>query len=434
VQIENDGVAMSGQATNLFHDYQQTGRLDLLNAAIESFRDLVATIPPDHCDRPMYLFSLGVALRSRFERTGQLVDLDQAITAGRDAVNTAPPDHPDRAVYLSNLGLVLQTRFERADQQADLGDAVAAAGDAVSTTAPDRSKRHAYSVNLRLALRQLEGTLEVLLQWVGGWIERLTEDRGGGRLTVRFALLVLAITLLGTAGGLAGALVLPKTYGARAEILYPISRGQGGDPLRQDRQLSTQLVFLKSRAVLGPVTQKHGRQFEELDKDVSVKVLENSEVIQVEAHGSTELAAMQTLQAVMDGYLALAGQLSGAARDLEIQLAGGRQNSAQLQTWVQELTTAVLAGTATQTSLNEARAQLAASLDREKVIQARIDEVKLTGQVGPNTQLLTPPYSLPDPVSPQPLVAAGTGALVGLLVAGGVVVVVVVGARRRTKW
>ncbi len=433
MQIENDGVAMSGQATDLFHDYQRTGRLDLLNAAIESFRDLVATIPSDHCDRPMYLFSLGVALRSRFERTGQLVDLDEAITAGRDAVNTAPLDHPDRAVYLSNLGVVLQTRFERADQQVHRGDAVATAGDAVSTTALDRSKRHAYSANLCLALRQFRGTLEVLLQWVGGWIERLTEDRGGGRLTVRFGLLVLAIILLGTASGLAGALVLPKTYGARAEILYPISQGQGGDPLRQDRQLSTQLVFLKSRAVLGPVTQKQGRQFEDLDEDVSVKVLENSEVIQVEAHGSTELAAMQTLQAVMDGYLALADQLSGAARDLEIQLAGARQNSTQLQTRVQELTTAVLAGTATQTSLNEARTQLAASSDRERVIQARIDEVKLTGQVGADTQLLTPPYSLPDPVSPQPLIAAGTGALVGLLVAGGVVVVVLVGARRRTK-
>jgi uncharacterized protein involved in exopolysaccharide biosynthesis len=132
----------------------------------------------------------------------------------------------------------------------------------------------------------------------------------------------------------------------------------------------------------------------------------------------------------MDGYLALAGQLSGVAHNLETQLAGARQNSTQLQTRVQELTTAVLAGTATQTSLNDARAQLAASLDREKMIQARIDEVKLTGQVGSNAQLLTPPYSLPDPVSPQPLIAAGTGALVGLLVAGGMAAV---GARRRTK-
>jgi uncharacterized protein involved in exopolysaccharide biosynthesis len=72
-------------------------------------------------------------------------------------------------------------------------------------------------------------------------------------------------------------------------------------------------------------------------------------------------------------------------------------------------------------------------LDREKVIQARINELKLTGQVGPDVQLLTPPYSLLNPVSPQPLIAAGTGALVGLLVAGGVVVALVVGTQRRAK-
>ncbi|MGH3802223.1 MAG: hypothetical protein ACRDTD_19215, partial [Pseudonocardiaceae bacterium] len=105
-------------------------------------------------------------------------------------------------------------------------------------------------------------------------------------------------------------------------------------------------------------------------------------------------------------------------------------NTARIQTQVEQLTPAVLAGNATQASLNDARAQLTASLDREKAIQARIDEINLTGRSGPNAQLLTAPYVLPDPVSPQPLIAAGTGALVGLLVAGGVVAV---GARRRTR-
>jgi uncharacterized protein involved in exopolysaccharide biosynthesis len=254
---------------------------------------------------------------------------------------------------------------------------------------------------------------------------------GGGGLTPRLILLALTIILLGTAGGLAGALVLPKTYGARAEILYSIGQDQqGGDPLKQDRQLSTQLVYLKSRAVLGPVAQKQGRQFKDLDKDLSVQVLDNSEVIQVEAHGATKLAAMQTLQAVMDGYLTLIGQPTGVSRNLDTQLADAKANSARIQTQVTQLTPAVLAGTATQTALNDARTQLTASLDREKAIQARIDELKLTGQAGPDAQLLTPPYSLPDAVFPQPLIAAGTGALVGLIVAGGVVAV---GARRRTR-
>ncbi|HKR50812.1 MAG TPA: hypothetical protein VJT72_14760 [Pseudonocardiaceae bacterium] len=255
-------------------------------------------------------------------------------------------------------------------------------------------------------------------------------DSPGSGVT-RLVLVALILIMLGTAAGLLGALVLPKTYGARAEILYPIGQDQqGGDPLRQDRQLSTQLVFLKSRAVLGPVAQQQGRQFKDLDEDLSVKILQTSEVIQVEARGRTKEAARQTLQAVMDGYLALAGQPVGVTRNLDVQLAEVRANTARLQTQEKQRTTDVQAGTATQASLNEARAALTASVDREKAIQARIDEINLTGRSGPNAQLLTQPYVLPDPVRPQPLIAAGTGALVGLLVAGGVVAA---GARRRTR-
>ncbi|MGH3899297.1 MAG: hypothetical protein ACRDTA_13860 [Pseudonocardiaceae bacterium] len=261
--------------------------------------------------------------------------------------------------------------------------------------------------------------------------EPASDPRGGGGVTARLVMVALILILVGTAAGLVSALVMPKTYGARAEILYPIGQDQqGGDPLRQDRNLSTQLVYLKSRAVLGPIAQKQGVPFKDLDENLSVKVLQTSEVIQVEARGNTQEAARQTLQAVMDGYLALAGQPRGVTRNLDTQLADARANTARLQTQEQQLTAGVLAGTTTQTALNDARAQLTASVDREKAIQARIDEINLTGRSGPNAQLLTAPYSLPEPVSPQPLIAAGTGALVGLLVAGGVVAV---GARRRTR-
>jgi uncharacterized protein involved in exopolysaccharide biosynthesis len=250
-----------------------------------------------------------------------------------------------------------------------------------------------------------------------------TEPTGGAGLTLRLALLTVTIILLGTAAGLAAALILPKTYGARAEILYPVQDQAPSDPLKQDRQLSTQLVLLKSPAVLGPVAQKQGREVRDLEKDLSVQVLENSEVIQVEAHGSTPQAAQQTLQGVIDSYLALASQPTGVARNLETQLAQAKANTAQLQAQMEQLRTAVLAGTATQASLDAARAQLTASQDLEKALQARIDQVKLAGQQGPQAQLLTPPYPLPDPVFPQPLIAGGTGALVGVVVAGGMLAI-----------
>jgi uncharacterized protein involved in exopolysaccharide biosynthesis len=260
------------------------------------------------------------------------------------------------------------------------------------------------------------------------YIHPLPSTERRGWLTPRLIVLTLTIILLGAAAGLAGALVLPKTYGARAEVLYSASQPQqGGDPLQQDRQLSTQLVLLKSRAVLGPIAQKQGRWYEDLDKDVTASILENSNVIQVEVHASTQPVALQTLQAVMNAYLAVAGQPSGVARNLTTQLAEARQTTAQLQTRIPQLVSAVLAGTATQASLDDARAQLTASLDREKALQTRIDEINLTGQSGPPAQVLTPPYSLPDPVSPRPPIATGIGALVGAVVAG---VMLTIGARR----
>jgi uncharacterized protein involved in exopolysaccharide biosynthesis len=265
----------------------------------------------------------------------------------------------------------------------------------------------------------------------GQRIEPPTGDRGDRSVTSRLVLMALVIILLCTAAGLLGAMVLPKTYGARAEIVYTISQDPQDDPLELDRELSTQLVYLKSRAVLGPVAQKQGRQFADLDKDVSVQVLDNSEVIQVEAHGTTELAAMQTLQAIVNGYQTLISQPTGVSRNLHTQLADAHTSATALQTRVQQLTTAVAAGTATQASLSDAREQLTASLNQENAIQARIDALTLTGQQGPDAQILTPPYPLPDPVFPQPLITAGTGALVGVIV-GLIVVgaVLAVDARR----
>ncbi|MGH3823573.1 MAG: hypothetical protein ACRDRA_12205 [Pseudonocardiaceae bacterium] len=267
-------------------------------------------------------------------------------------------------------------------------------------------------------------------QRAAGPIERPTAARRRRWLTPRLVALTLTIILLGAGAGVASALVLPKTHGARAEILYSINAAQqGGDPLRQDRQLSTQLVLLKNRAVLGPVAQKQGRQFEDLEKDVDAFVVQNSTVIQVEVTGDSEPVALQTLQAVVDGYLTLARQPTAVARNLDALLTQARQNTPALQTRVEQLRTEVLAGTTPQTTLDDARAQLTTSLDWERAIQARINEVGLTGQAGSAAQVLTAPYVLPEPAIPRWLTAGGLGALVGVIVAG---VMLAIGAMRAT--
>ncbi len=185
---------MTDQAGELFGDYERTGRLDLLDAAIALFRDAVAAASSD---RPVCLSNLGVALYVRFERSGQQTDLDEAVTAFRDAVTTTPPDHPDHPGYLyrvalllglrfgltgqqadldklitvgrevvtatppehpdhptcqSNLGNALLIRFERSGQQSDLDDAITAGRDAVATAPPDHPDRPRYLFKLALAL------------------------------------------------------------------------------------------------------------------------------------------------------------------------------------------------------------------------------------------------------------------------------------------
>jgi hypothetical protein len=148
-----DPVATTGQAIALLEDYQRTGRLDLLDAAIGFFHAAVAATPADHPDRPAVLSNLGGALRTRCERTGQLADLDEAITALRDAVDGTPADHPDRPGRLCNLGGALVIRCERTGQLVDLDEAIRVGRDAVTVTSTDHPHRPAVLSNLGNALR-----------------------------------------------------------------------------------------------------------------------------------------------------------------------------------------------------------------------------------------------------------------------------------------
>jgi hypothetical protein len=129
----------------------------------------------------------------------------------------------------------------------------------------------------------------------------------------------------------------------------------------------------------------------------------------------------------VDGYLALARQPSTVARNLAILLTQARQNTAQLQAREKQLIPEVLAGKTLQSTLDDTRAQLTASLDWEKAIQTRINEVGLTGQAGSAAQVLTPPYVLPEPTIPRWLSGGLLGTLVGVIVAG---VMLTIGALR----
>ncbi|MDA3624184.1 hypothetical protein [Saccharopolyspora oryzae] len=226
----------------------------------------------------------------------------------------------------------------------------------------------------------------------------------------RLAVVAAVIVLLGTGIGLASAFVLPAQYAARAEILYEVSSEKPSEFLRQDRGLTTQLVMLHSRRVLGPVAASEHIRVEDLEKQVSSVVLSESEVIQVEARADSPEAAIRRSKAVVDGYLREAQRNSTSNADQYL-----REQLASVQ---QDLTAARAGQSPSATGL----------ADREQQLLSQID--KLNAEQGGGPQLLTQPYPVDQQVSPQPWLTTLTGALAGLLVAAGVVAVA---ARRWTR-
>jgi len=252
---------------------------------------------------------------------------------------------------------------------------------------------------------------------------------GGCRRSVNRAvvlnLLRLATTIvLLTAGvALAGALLWPKTHTARAQLLFPITQEQPTGFLREDRSMTTQLVLIEGRPVLAPIAAAQGRTVEDLQRGIEATVVESSEIIQLEVRDRSPKRAVQTTQAVLDGYLGLGRSAQPALRErLQAELAAANTALADAQAQL----TAQQAGAAAgdTAALAPLRAAVQTQQLRQQQLQAQLDALGLA----PVAQLLTPPY-LADEVTPRPLSATVTGALVGLVLAA---CVVAVAARSRT--
>ena len=81
----------------------------------------------------------------------------------------------------------------------------------------------------------------------------------------RYLAYALAIVVACAALGYLVSSVGSKTYGARTEIFYPLNQNlAAGSFLREDRNLSTQIVALKSHAVLDPVAHRLTVEFGEM--------------------------------------------------------------------------------------------------------------------------------------------------------------------------
>src|SRR6185312_10105182 len=205
---------------------------------------------------------------------------------------------------------------------------------------------------------------------------------------VRLSLLALAIVVSGAVAGFVASLQFPVQYAARAELVYLIGQEAPTGFLREDRNLTTQVLLLRSRSVLAPVA--------------------GSEVIRLEVRDESREAGQAILTRIIDRYTTVSRDVAPAETRAYLQ--------AQLDEVRRRLAQPRLDGS-----------ERGALTERETTLLAQVDSLNLAGA---QVKVVVAPYSAPDPVSPQPLLAAAAGALVGLLVAG---TLVLVQARRWTR-
>ncbi|MGQ0483541.1 MAG: hypothetical protein ACT4O0_21255 [Pseudonocardia sp.] len=223
---------------------------------------------------------------------------------------------------------------------------------------------------------------------------RLTPAQGS-----RLGLIASVIVLLGAAVGLAVTLVLPTQYAARTVIEYTVAQENASSFLRTDRNLTTQLVLLTSRSVLGPVADASGITPDRLSEKVTVTNLANSELIQVDVLDPSREVGVRLADAIGRRYLEVVNtsglrglvqeRLDEAERDLATAPAGPVGSPAAT-----------------------ARAELQS---RVNTLQSQLDTIALTGN---RAVIAVPAYSVAAPAAPKPAVAAATGALLGVVVAG----------------
>jgi capsular polysaccharide biosynthesis protein len=248
------------------------------------------------------------------------------------------------------------------------------------------------------------------------------EPRTLVQLALYAVLIVLGASLAGYfVGGLGG-----TVRAARSEVLYELDAERPTGFLRQDRQLTTQLVTIRSRAVVAPVADASGLTFEELSDKLDVGVVDDSEVIRIEVTDGSGSRARALVDGITSEYLARVhpGGITDAREYLEDQLATVDERLEDLTDQLADLPSTA-SPTAEQTLMTT---EMDSLFDQRADLQSRLEDIAVDELNAPQVDQITEAYVLDDPVSPRPLRAAIAGGLAGLMVAALAIAVLV---RRR---
>ncbi len=254
---------------------------------------------------------------------------------------------------------------------------------------------------------------------------------------VRYTLYSLLIVALAATTGYLVANRAQPVYGARSEILFERRTENSTGFLREDRDLTTQLVTLRTRAVLGPVASANGLSIDDLAKKLHVGIVESSEVLRIQVDDRSRTRAKSLVGAISKQYIGGANSpASGETqRYLEDQLTKVSSETQRLSVRSAELERGRLRRasggnqnpipTPEQTLVD---AEIKSLLDQRTELNGRLEAVNVDFINRPRVAQITKPYAMDSPVSPKPLNTAVAGALAGVVVAA---IAVAALARRR---
>jgi capsular polysaccharide biosynthesis protein len=243
------------------------------------------------------------------------------------------------------------------------------------------------------------------------------DDEGLRQPNIPLLVILTVLTLVAANGAaLAISMTSKRIWGARVEIVFQPASDLG--EAAADRQLFTQEVILRSRAVLDPVAKATRTPVTDVEKSLAIDILNQTNVIRVTVSSPDKETARVLAQRIADTY------------SQEVSSAGTSEYSSsvsQLQRRISQLSFGLAAD---QNRLAQLRADPAVTV-AERDLAARVTSVqqllaKLQDQLAglemrrfrlPAAEVLTRAYVLPTPLQPKPLQALAVGSLVGLFVA-----------------
>ncbi|EJC99246.1 uncharacterized protein FOMMEDRAFT_160846 [Fomitiporia mediterranea MF3/22] len=111
-------------ANTLYSRYQQHGRTEDLEDAIQLQQAALELHPEGHPNRSISLNNLAHCLSIRYEQRGRSEDLGNVIELQQAAFELYHEGHPNRSTSLNNLASSLSTRYEQRGKTEDLENAI----------------------------------------------------------------------------------------------------------------------------------------------------------------------------------------------------------------------------------------------------------------------------------------------------------------------